>query len=201
MQAIWPGQSNHLCWNCCHSFDGIPVFLPRIRTSNSHSISLYGNFCSFNCAKRYYFNSCKESRKADSVHLITLMAFLLSHRPTYCENPFIKHKGTCRCLEKFHGIRMANPKESLSCFGGNLSIREYRKDFMVIKGMQFIDVFFSPQETTNFGSITSTIERRRWTYCFNEKESEDTKVKNKTEKDIGKPIVHKRTLKFKRFFH
>jgi hypothetical protein len=47
----WPMTSPYACWYCCHTFETTPVGIPSILTN--YVFRCYGNFCSYNCAKRY----------------------------------------------------------------------------------------------------------------------------------------------------
>jgi hypothetical protein len=49
----WPECSKHLCWNCCHAFDGPPAMIPRKFNRVYKYYQVYGNFCTWSCAKRY----------------------------------------------------------------------------------------------------------------------------------------------------
>ena len=47
----WPSNSTYACWYCCNKFNTTPVGIPQIFINNE--FHCYGNFCSYNCAKRY----------------------------------------------------------------------------------------------------------------------------------------------------
>lgn len=49
----WPVRSPHVCWNCCYHFDGPPAMIPRFYNRYHNVYEVYGNFCSWPCAKRY----------------------------------------------------------------------------------------------------------------------------------------------------
>lgn len=95
---------------------------------------------------------------------------------------------------------MAQKKETLQAFGGNLSIEEFRKDFMTIKKIDLIQRCFESGDKSNEISITNSIEKRRWTYCFNETGhvmALKSKKEEETIEEIGKPVVYKRVTKYK----
>jgi len=56
----WPESSPHLCWNCCHSFSGPPAMIPRELNRVYQYYVVYGNFCTWSCAKRFSHNSQNE---------------------------------------------------------------------------------------------------------------------------------------------
>jgi hypothetical protein len=199
MASLWPRTSSNLCWHCCHPFDGIPVYLPVSHRSSPHCLYLSGNFCSFNCVKSYYFHTCKNARKADSVHLITLLCFLSYHRPTHCPSPHTKHRSDCPCLLHFKGIPMAKNKETLVSFGGTQTIDEFRKGFMTIKDISMIEKCFFSEDSSNQSSICNSPEMRRFTYCFST--PQNTEKQTKEEEYIGPPVVHKRVTKYKRLLN
>lgn len=49
----WPLSSPHACWNCCYNFDGPPAMVPRFYNRYHNVYEVYGNFCSWPCAKRF----------------------------------------------------------------------------------------------------------------------------------------------------
>lgn len=199
---LWPRESNCLCWHCCHHFDQIPVFMPLCSPTNPDHIVLHGIFCSWNCVKAYVFYSTKNKRTADTVHLISLLSFLTYHRPIHCPNPSARHSFDCPCLELYHGIIMADKKETLVSFGGNQSIEQYRKNFMMVKDLSMLYRCF-PHDKSNMNTICETPRLRRFTYCFdvNMKEPAIIQDKTKTKEDVVlKPVVHKRIVKHKSLF-
>jgi len=96
-----------LCWWCCHIFDSEIVSFP-IRKDSFNKVYVIGIFCSFNCCKSYGVDK------------------------NYNHNLFKKYyefisKGSIRTLKN------APPKETLYCFGGVLTIDEFRKNFIELK--------------------------------------------------------------------
>lgn len=103
----WPSSTEVACWNCTHTFDGIPISIPgRLHKRQSIMVGCYGVFCSFNCAKRYCMN-----RSHDSMLLIYL------------------HK---KILGSTAKIFPAAPFQVLDKFGGYMGIEEYRKNFITL---------------------------------------------------------------------
>ena len=56
----WPKSSKHLCWNCCHPFEGPPAMIPRYYNRVYKFYEVYGNFCNWPCAKRFMRNNEEE---------------------------------------------------------------------------------------------------------------------------------------------
>lgn len=56
----WPSTSPHVCWNCCYNFDGPPAMIPRFYNRYHNVYEVYGNFCTWSCAKRYAQNTKSE---------------------------------------------------------------------------------------------------------------------------------------------
>ena len=96
-----------LCWNCSHPFHESITGIPLKYENNI--FYTYGDFCSLECGARYaseYFSD----RFLDIYSLINLFSFKI------------------RNTEK--QVEMAPNKLLLTSFGGNLTIDDYRKDFM-----------------------------------------------------------------------
>lgn len=100
----WPFSTSTLCHWCCHSFVNPPVGIP-VRYDGDH-FYVTGCFCSFACAAAQNMASGENNTNIGHRHslLCTLAAKL-------------------GCDEY---IRAAPPRLSLSCFGGYLSIEEFR---------------------------------------------------------------------------
>lgn len=100
-------DTNILCYHCCHSFINKPCFLPYDYCQPLQRYKLYGNFCSPNCAKAYALNSKTFSNK---VYLIGCF-----YRKLY-NNTNLK-------------IKPAPSIHTLKCFGGTLTIEQFRENF------------------------------------------------------------------------
>lgn len=164
----WPSRSYLLCWNCCHSFDCVPSFLPVHLDLGSNQFYFAGNFCSWNCVKSYAFR-LHGVRKPGGASYISLLAFLTAHRPRHClYDKDVKHPHTCPCIDMFTGVTMSPKKEVLKAFGGNLSVEEYRKDFLTIESYDWVEDYFNKNREVNSAmtSLTSTKQRRMYTFCF-----------------------------------
>jgi hypothetical protein len=94
------------CYNCCHPFYNKPFTLPIDFEPSLRRYKVFGNFCSPNCAKRYALD---DKILCNKVHILSQM---------------------CREMyDASYKIKPAPSKFLLRCFGGKLSIEEYRNNF------------------------------------------------------------------------
>lgn len=100
-------ETDILCFNCSHSFPNQPCFIPYDYCDKLKRYKLFGNFCSPNCAKSYAINSKIFSSK---IYLIGDF-----YRKLY-KNSSLKIKPAPTIL-------------SLKCFGGPLTIEQFRSNF------------------------------------------------------------------------
>lgn len=108
----WPSSTEVACWNCTHTFDGIPLAIPgRLHKRHNVMVGCYGVFCSFNCAKRY----CMNQNRHDSLEQLQLLSYM--------------HK---KILGNTARIFPASPFQVLDKFGGYMGIEEYRKNFITL---------------------------------------------------------------------
>lgn len=102
----WPIAVNIRCMWCCHKFKNIPIAIPEKYINKKFYVN--GNFCSFNCAASYIFNSnMVPSDKWEKYSLLNLLRKKLTNK-----------------TEK---IALAPPRETLTEFGGFYSIDEFRQ--------------------------------------------------------------------------
>lgn len=203
---LWPRSTQCLCWHCAHTFTTVPVFIPSYKHSAFEHLYLEGNFCSWNCVKAYVFQRQKgrgqtrgeKAMNQETSHqLIALLAFLTVYRPQHCPQSRIKHTCDCPCLEGWDGISIAPPKESLIAFGGTMSIKSYRSNFLMVVDHDWISYCFRhPHELmlSNLHSITATKRLRSFTYSMasGQHEQQQTDKSKTTEKAVMKgPILHK----------
>lgn len=94
------------CYNCCHPFYNKPFKLPIDFDPTLRRYKTFGNFCSPNCAKRYAID---DKNLCNKVYILSQM----------CREMY----GTS------YTIKLAPSKFLLRCFGGKLSIEEYRNNF------------------------------------------------------------------------
>lgn len=100
----WLWSTNTLCFWCCHGFSSVPIGLP-IRYDGTH-YQVTGCFCSIACAAAHNIESP-------------------SNNATVCE----RHALLCSLADDigFEGdVRAAPPRETLCCFGGYMSIEQFR---------------------------------------------------------------------------
>jgi hypothetical protein len=94
------------CYYCCHPFYNKPFTLPIDFEPNLRRYKVFGNFCSPNCAKRY---GMEDKILCNKVHILSQM---------------------CREMyDSSYTIKPAPSKFLLRCFGGKLSIEEFRNNF------------------------------------------------------------------------
>jgi hypothetical protein len=106
IQDTWPLSTNHLCWWCTLEVDGRPIFLPLEKDKNG-VYQCIGNFCSFSCMKSYIYyeindESYDESLACDMYHSLTAKM-------------------------NWHQISCAPKKVQMKIYGGELTIKEYKK--------------------------------------------------------------------------
>tara|TARA_B100000035_G_scaffold315414_1_gene335933 strand:- start:4478 stop:5278 length:801 start_codon:yes stop_codon:yes gene_type:complete len=94
------------CYNCHHSFENAPFFLPIDHCSKLDRYKLFGNFCSPNCVKSY----CMNNKVFENKLYIVGQFYRRLFGPNFRINP----AQNILCLKEY---------------GGNLTIDEYRKFF------------------------------------------------------------------------
>lgn len=119
----WPTHSPYVCWNDCHTFETTPVGIPHSLVDNT--FCCYGNFCSYNCAKRYLCPTMED----DMSLLITMND--LSQKDDLSEKiqllEMLCHLETDAPMDE--PIKPAPCRLTLTTFGGPMSIEEYRASF------------------------------------------------------------------------
>jgi hypothetical protein len=103
-------KKDTLCWWCSHPFTNQPFYIPTKMVGDKYQV--YGYFCSVNCA--FAYSSEKNDYKVweRNSMIIKLCKTILN-----LDNPY---------------ITAAQQKYKLKEFGGDLSIEEYRKGFIMI---------------------------------------------------------------------
>jgi len=105
MRSSWPMKVNIACLWDCHTFDTVPVAIPKKYVNGI--FYLYGNFCDFSCAAKYLFNSNKSiAEKQEEFSLLNLLKTKLT--------------GNNKKIE------LAGPRETLTLFGGYKDIVKFR---------------------------------------------------------------------------
>jgi hypothetical protein len=121
----WPSSSIYACMYCCHTFNTSPVGIPYCIIN--YKFMCYGNFCSYNCAKRYL---CPTRDDEDD------MACIQTYNDLYVGDD---HGEKLQLLELLYHLETGAPihqsiKPSpkrlvLKLFGGTKTIEEYRESF------------------------------------------------------------------------
>lgn len=97
-----------VCWNCCHSFHQSVVGIPL--KYNNGVFYIYGFCCSLECAARYVCDNFKESDIWEIISLINLYNIKVNKNQI--------------------PINIAPSKLILDMFGGDITIEEYRNNFV-----------------------------------------------------------------------
>jgi hypothetical protein len=100
-------QTDIHCWWCCHQFVTPPCQLPDKYYNNQYYV--FGCFCSYNCAQAYNLD---------------LDDYKTSIRTTLLNSLYNK------IYNNEKEIVTALPRQTLSIFGGPLSITKYRENFL-----------------------------------------------------------------------
>ena len=131
----WPTSTNIYCFWCCHSFPTIPCALPI--KYNNNTFTVYGCFCSPECAAAYNFNDFQDTENRWERYSLLNMLYT---------------------REKHTQIKLAPPRQILDIFGGTLSILQFRENLTNYK--EFYNLNFPPmisilvqQEKINLDNI------------------------------------------------
>lgn len=100
----WPFSTSTLCYWCCHGFGNTPIGIPR--RFDGYHFYVTGCFCSFSCAAAY--NLMSNENNSTIINRYTLLCTLAN---------------MLGCDEE---VKAAPPREALKCFGGHMSIEEFR---------------------------------------------------------------------------
>lgn len=100
----WACQTDTYCFWCSHGFTCVPVGIPLKLLDGK--FYCHGNFCSFECAAAYNYNSNDNTSVFEKQNLLNLLASKFG-----VETP----------------VRCAKPRETLKIFGGDMDINEFRK--------------------------------------------------------------------------
>ena len=119
----WPAHSTYACWYCCHTFNTTPVGIPQLLVNME--FHCYGNFCSYNCAKRYLRPDAEDDMAMMQTSNDNIIQDDLGERMQLLE--LMCHIETGSPLNE--SIKMAPRRLSLTMFGGNKTIEEFRNSF------------------------------------------------------------------------
>lgn len=126
----WPERTEFACWHCCHSFDGVPIPIPKSkRLGENDAVStytVYGIFCSCNCAVAYILerNTYDQQLLLMRFKEMMIRVFQLSSSDVFALEP-------------------APPRIFLTMFGGPLSIAEFRTKSLVARTALLTPPFIS----------------------------------------------------------
>jgi len=157
-ECAWPEKSNYLCWWCASSFTNVPAFLPvkvDINVGKKEGQCVFtGNFCSWNCVKRYAMHLEEHKKVPTGCFYIGLLAYLTASKPLTCDDDTTHDLGLCDCIDKYKGVGFPMGREVLTSFGGTVTIDEYRRDFHIIHDYESVRRNFK-----EVGDITRLKER------------------------------------------
>ena len=102
----WPKSTSIYCFWCCHPFNNTPCSLPIKFVDETYH--LYGCFCCPECAAAYNFNNMGNNNESWERYSLLNMLY----KETFSDNN-VK-------------IKLAPSRQTLSIFGGNLNINEFR---------------------------------------------------------------------------
>lgn len=121
----WPSTSPYACMNDCHTFDTTPVGIPYNIINNK--IYCYGNFCSYNCAKRYLCPMTDDEDDMASMQACNDLYVGDEHGDKLQLLELLYHMETNAPIDE--SIKKAPKRLVLKKFGGTLTIEEYRASF------------------------------------------------------------------------
>lgn len=115
----WPAYSSYACWHCCHNFNTTPVGIPQLLVNME--FHCYGNFCSYNCAKRFLRPNAEDLQMSEST---STMCDDMGEQMQLLE--LLCHIETGSPIDQ--PIKPAPPRFALTMFGGTKTIEEFRED-------------------------------------------------------------------------
>lgn len=114
----WPVQTTIACWHDCHPFTTVPLPIPKLVKNSAglsaNTYSVYGVFCSGNCAVAYILekNTYDQQQQLMLFKQMAINVFNLQSQHVFEFEP-------------------APPRVFLKLFGGHLSIAEFRQSSLV----------------------------------------------------------------------
>ena len=107
----WVTTTNIKCWHCELSFSNPPVFIPLeiYNTTIGKEMSVYGNFCSFGCAKAFlnYRRDITEDKYWDANEMLKILFNIFNKK-------------------KINDIIPSPDKYDINKYGCKLCIKEYQ---------------------------------------------------------------------------
>jgi MYM-type Zinc finger with FCS sequence motif len=118
----WPESTDISCWYCVHPFEGSPISLPTKYDDKRRVFYVFGVFCTWGCAKK--FNMERDS--VTRTNCATLLS-LLRHRLL---------AGSKSLDHRKYSIVTAPHRNRLRCFGGDLTIDQFRSGLQALERAQ-----------------------------------------------------------------
>ena len=107
--------TNIKCWFCFCSFKNLPIFIPKeiYNTDNGKVMDVYGNFCSFGCAKAFlnFRENIDEDKYWDYNEMLKMLYKIFYNK-------------------KIYDIKASPSQYNLVWFGGNLTMKDYKKSII-----------------------------------------------------------------------
>ena len=165
-ESSWPKTSTCCCWWCASSFTNVPAFLPvDVKIDIARGLGRFvfaGNFCSWNCVKRYAIDLESRKKLPPGCFYIGLLAYLTASKPMMCDDIRCHDLGLCDCVENYKGVSLPMGREVLESFGGSVGIDEYRRDFHIIHDYERVQ--------KNFAGVEGLVQlKERASYSKNNK--------------------------------
>ena len=170
----WPKTTNIHCFCCCHGFENTPWGIPTKYDGNTGIFNLYGIFCSPNCVLAHLLNHETNTMVLwEQISLLNLLHY--------------------KIYETDDNLVPAPDKICLKCFGGPLSIDEYRG--LTLKNDKLYAINFPPciivtpvlEETKkifNQDSYFIPIDKKRINKIQTELKIKRTNTSNKTKNTL-----------------
>lgn len=158
----FPAKTNIFCFHCCHVFDTQPLPMPFLYINGVFHVKYI--FCSWECMKT--FNN--ESNDTNSSHIFTLISLFQKH------------------VFNTSNTQFAPSRYTLQCFGGPLSIDEFRKNKnSTYKILDYPFVVSNPaiEQTDNFSWIQKSSALKQHENFDRSTASEISTVKLKRQKE------------------
>lgn len=110
--TTWPEHTDVRCWNCCHTFDTVPICIPKskLNTDTKLYYEVYGVFCSINCAKKMVLGTPSHDQPELLMQLNELCVNVYGLSP-----------------DDVFNAKPSPPRMFLTMFGGHMSIEQYRE--------------------------------------------------------------------------
>ena len=105
--TTWPARTDVWCWYCCHPFEGVPLCVPHTKKRGRYSV--YGVFCSLNCAIAHVQQTASFKQQQVLLMLRNMAIDVFGFSTTAA-----------------FGAAAAPNKAFLRVFGGHLSIDDFR---------------------------------------------------------------------------